>query len=273
MTNATWRAGNVVLVGDAAHTAHFSIGSGTKLAMEDSIALAHAVLAHAPDVTTALARYEEERRPVVERTQRVAQHSLEWFETTRRYVDLDPLELTFALLSRSKQITWENLRRRDPALVERLARGFRRRPSSARPRTASRRPPMFAACPRDAVRTASSSRRCACTLHEGVPGDLTSSTTAPARRRRRPRDGGDDGRLRDAHTPGCAGLWNDATATNAASSISSTARAAGSGSSSPTRKGSTRRMWEAWTARSPRATGPSRRLALPYLPDGQVPTG
>src|SRR6185295_17679552 len=77
--NARWSHGHLVLVGDAAHTAHFSIGSGTRLAMEDSIALARALQAHA-GVPSALAAYEAERRPEVERLQRAAQVSLEWFE-------------------------------------------------------------------------------------------------------------------------------------------------------------------------------------------------
>ena len=86
---ARWRHGNVVLLGDAAHTAHFSIGSGTKLAMEDALALV-ACLHEQPDVpSTALAAYEEERRPVVLSTQRAAQASLEWFENIGQYVGQD----------------------------------------------------------------------------------------------------------------------------------------------------------------------------------------
>ena len=82
--NKSWHAGNVVLAGDAAHTAHFSIGSGTKLALEDAIALSSALLA-APDVGSAFAAYEDERRPVVASLQRAAQTSLEWFEGVARY--------------------------------------------------------------------------------------------------------------------------------------------------------------------------------------------
>ena len=85
----TWRHGNVVLLGDAAHTAHFSIGSGTKLAMEDALALA-ACLHEQPDVDSALAAYEAERRPVVVSTQRAAQASLEWFENLGQYVAPGP---------------------------------------------------------------------------------------------------------------------------------------------------------------------------------------
>ena len=113
---ARWSYGNVVLLGDAAHTAHFSIGSGTKLAMEDALALA-ACLRENPDVPGALAAYEAERRPVVASTQRAAQASLEWFEDLGRYVGQEPLEFAFNLLTRSRRVTYDNLRLRDPEFV------------------------------------------------------------------------------------------------------------------------------------------------------------
>ena len=102
-------------MGDAAHTAHFSIGSGTKLAMEDAIALAWAFHAAAPDAETRdiLQSYEDERRPIVLSTQRAAQASLEWFEGISRYVGQDVDEFGFNLLTRSRRITYENLRLRD----------------------------------------------------------------------------------------------------------------------------------------------------------------
>jgi anthraniloyl-CoA monooxygenase len=99
--NATWRHGNVVLLGDAAHTAHFSIGSGTKLAMEDALALAAGLHEH-PTVEQAAAAYEAERKPVVESTQRAAQASLEWFENIARYTGQHPDQFTFNLLTRSR---------------------------------------------------------------------------------------------------------------------------------------------------------------------------
>jgi len=112
-----WHFDNVVLVGDAVHTAHFSIGSGTKLAMEDVIELAGA-LADQDDVPQALAVYEARRRPVVESTQRAAQTSLRWFETTERYYQkLEPIQFGFSLLTRSLRISHENLRLRDPDYV------------------------------------------------------------------------------------------------------------------------------------------------------------
>ncbi|WP_199896794.1 oxidoreductase [Streptomyces niger] len=116
VTNARWSHGNVVLLGDAAHTAHFSIGSGTKLAVEDALALAACLQEHAalPD---ALAAYEAERRPVVQSTQRAARASLEWFENLAQYVDQPPRRFAFNLLTRSRRVTHDNLRLRDPAFV------------------------------------------------------------------------------------------------------------------------------------------------------------
>jgi anthraniloyl-CoA monooxygenase len=124
--NARWHAGNVVLLGDAAHTAHFSVGSGTKLAMEDAIALAGTLRSGAP-IPEALAAYEAARRPPVESLQRAAQASLEWFESTERYQDTDPIQFAFSLLTRSLRITHENLQVRDPELVERVDRWFAER--------------------------------------------------------------------------------------------------------------------------------------------------
>ena len=121
--NARWHHENVVLIGDAAHTAHFSVGSGTKLAMEDAIALAGA-LAQERTVAAALAAYEAARRPPVESLQRAAQASLQWFEDTERYMDLDPIQFSFTLLTRSLRVTHENLRLRDPRFVAKVDRWF-----------------------------------------------------------------------------------------------------------------------------------------------------
>ena len=121
--NARWHAENVVLLGDAAHTAHFSVGSGTKLAMEDAIALAGALQRYRA-VPEALAAYEAERRPAVESLQRAAQVSLQWFEDTERYMDLEPIQFAFNLLTRSLRITHDNLRVRDPAFVTKVDRWF-----------------------------------------------------------------------------------------------------------------------------------------------------
>jgi len=116
---APWSAGKVVLIGDAAHTAHFSVGSGTRMAMEDAIALKNALTGDG-DLGDALAAYEAERRPKVESLQRAAQASLEWFEHTERYMGLDALQFTCSLLTRSLRITHEDLSARDPALVRRI---------------------------------------------------------------------------------------------------------------------------------------------------------
>jgi len=125
--NESWRRGNVVLIGDAAHTAHFSIGSGTKLAMEDALALA-ACLHEQPGLTlddptpgglgAALAAYEEERRPVVLSTQRAAQASLEWFENLGQYLDQEPMQFAFNIMTRSRRVTYDNLRVRDHEFVD-----------------------------------------------------------------------------------------------------------------------------------------------------------
>ncbi|MGI9006505.1 MAG: bifunctional salicylyl-CoA 5-hydroxylase/oxidoreductase [Streptosporangiaceae bacterium] len=119
----SWRHRNVVLLGDAAHTAHFSIGSGTKLAMEDALALA-ACLNEQPDLGAALAAYEAERRPVVESTQRAAQASLEWFENLGQYTHQDPEQFAFNIITRSRRVTHENLRLRDPEFTARMDAWF-----------------------------------------------------------------------------------------------------------------------------------------------------
>jgi anthraniloyl-CoA monooxygenase len=121
--NERWYHDNVVLLGDALHTAHYSIGSGTKLAMEDAIALVDALTA-TNTVDAGLARFETVRREEVEKTQHAADVSLVWFETPRRFWQLDPLQLSFSLLSRSKQITYENLQRRDEGFVKRVDQWF-----------------------------------------------------------------------------------------------------------------------------------------------------
>ena len=125
LRNQRWHHGNVVLLGDAAHTVHFSVGSGTKLAMEDAVALARA-LVRAPtgDIPAALTAYEAERRPAVESLQRAAQVSLQWFEDTERYMDLVPIQFAFNLLTRSLRITHDNLQVRDPKFVGDVDRWF-----------------------------------------------------------------------------------------------------------------------------------------------------
>jgi anthraniloyl-CoA monooxygenase len=123
IVNQTWVKGNAVLVGDAKATAHFSIGSGTKLAMEDAIALYEA-LQKEGEVKRALATYDTARREEVEKTQHAANVSLAWFEHLQRYWGMAPEQFAFGVMSRSKQITWENLELRDPAYVQGMHRWF-----------------------------------------------------------------------------------------------------------------------------------------------------
>jgi anthraniloyl-CoA monooxygenase len=119
----TWHRGNVVLLGDAAHTAHFTIGSGTKLAMEDSISLAGALERHR-DLEPALTSYELERQPAVERLQRAALDSAAYFENVSRYARFEPVRFAVNLLTRSGRISYANLTQRDPELVRRADAAF-----------------------------------------------------------------------------------------------------------------------------------------------------
>ncbi len=136
-----WSAGNVVLLGDAAATAHFSIGSGTKLALESAVALAEDLHAE-PDMAAAFVKYENARRLEVLRLQSAARNSMEWFEEIERYFHLDPVQFTYALLTRSQRISHENLRLRDPVWLEAAERWFQARAGVSR--DAPVRRPMFA---------------------------------------------------------------------------------------------------------------------------------
>ena len=211
-----WTKGNLVLIGDAAHTAHFSIGSGTKLAMEDAIALRDAFVRHGvQDVPATLAKYEEARKTEVLKLQKAAQTSLEWFENSARYMDQDPVEFTFNLMTRSKRITYENLRKRDPELVRRATERYARAQGRATAAGRATPPPAFVPLAIRGVELANRivvSPMCQYSAHEGVPGDwhlvhlgsraiggaglvLAEATSVSS-----------DGRI----TPGCTGLWNDA---------------------------------------------------------------
>ncbi|HJU93323.1 MAG TPA: FAD-dependent monooxygenase [Pyrinomonadaceae bacterium] len=116
--NQNWFFENVVLIGDALHTAHFSIGSGTKLAMEDAIALAEA-FQKSTDVNEALKSFTAKRRPVIEDYQAAAFESMIWFENASRYMRLSPLELAYSLMTRSGRVTYADLKRRDPDFINR----------------------------------------------------------------------------------------------------------------------------------------------------------
>jgi len=116
-----WHHENVVLVGDACHTVHFSIGSGTKQAMEDVIALA-AACQDEPEVSNALSAYEARRKPVVDELQRAAEASLHWFETADSRMHLAPMDFAMQCMTRSEKLDLDRLRRRDPAFVQRWER-------------------------------------------------------------------------------------------------------------------------------------------------------
>lgn len=167
--NARWSTENVVLVGDAVHTAHFSIGSGTKLAMEDAIALADALRAEA-EIPAALARYEAERRSMTERVQKAAQDSLTWFEGVRRSRALHPTQFAFSLLTRSKKIGYENLALRDPELVNGVRGWFAERAGAS-----AETPPMFTPLRLRSVTLANRvvvSPMCMYSARDGVVGDF-----------------------------------------------------------------------------------------------------
>jgi anthraniloyl-CoA monooxygenase len=137
-----WSHGNVILLGDAAHTAHFSIGSGTKLALEDSIKLAEVLNRPGLPHARALVEYQEERNLEVLKLQNSARNSTEWFETLHRYLHFEPLQFAYSLLTRSQRISHENLRLRDPEWLEGVESWFWQRATQGRSSKAA--PPMFA---------------------------------------------------------------------------------------------------------------------------------
>jgi anthraniloyl-CoA monooxygenase len=140
--NEHWRHENIVILGDAAHTAHFSIGSGTKLAMEDALALAACLHEHG-SVATALEEYETERKAVVLSTQRAAQASLEWFENIEQYTHQDAEQFAFNIMTRSRRVTYDNLRLRDPEFVTRVTEWFAAHEKARGVAPGDVRPPMF----------------------------------------------------------------------------------------------------------------------------------
>lgn len=135
-----WHHENVVLMGDAAASAHFSIGSGTKLALESAIALAD-YIEQEPNLEAAFERYEDARRLEVLRLQSAARNSLEWFEDVHRYLELDPVQFNYSLLTRSQRISHENLRLRDAKWLESAEKWFQKQAGGP---DAPVRPPMFA---------------------------------------------------------------------------------------------------------------------------------
>jgi anthraniloyl-CoA monooxygenase len=144
VNNVRWFDGNAVLIGDAAHTAHFSIGSGTKLALEDAVALAaalrrcHPEPVEGPDRTRAFEEYEAERRIEVLRLQNAARNSTEWFENVARYASLEPEQFAYSLLTRSQRLTHDNLRLRDGEYIANIEAWLSQRAGTSGPV-----PPMF----------------------------------------------------------------------------------------------------------------------------------
>lgn len=177
-----WHHQNMVLLGDSAHTAHFSIGSGTKLAMEDAIALASALEQH-QDLETALNEYELERKAVVEVFQKAARESQAYFETIKRYLALDPMQFTFQLLTRSGRISYDDLRLRDPRFGDMVDRWATQKASSlligensaeVHPQAFFAPPPMFTPM---RLRTLTLPNRLilsplsSCSAFDGIPGE------------------------------------------------------------------------------------------------------
>jgi anthraniloyl-CoA monooxygenase len=277
--NETWHHRNVVLLGDAAHTAHFSIGSGTKLAMEDSIALVKALVEH-QDVAKALVSYEEERRPIVERTQKAAQDSLLWFENVKRYRDLDPTQFAFSLLTRSKRITYDNLRLRDPGFAADVATWFLKSTQSASAAT-STTPAMFTPFRLRELELPNRvvvSPMCMYSATDGTPNDfhfghLTARAAGGAGLvMAEMTNVSREGRI----SPGCAGMylrehvaaWKhivDHVHERSASKIGLQLGHAG-------RKASTKVMWEGSDRPLDSGNWPIMSASpLPYFPDSQIP--
>jgi len=137
-----WSTGNVILLGDAAHTAHFSIGSGTKLALEDAIKLAEVLNRDGLSLEAAMDEYVAERNLEVLKLQNSARNSTEWFETLDRYLHFEPLQFAYSLLTRSQRISHENLRLRDREWLEGVERWFWKRATDGKSNKTA--PPMFA---------------------------------------------------------------------------------------------------------------------------------
>ena len=204
-----WSDGNVVLIGDAAHTAHFSIGSGTKLALEDAVKLAEVLNRADLPIGQALEEYQAERSLEVLKLQNSARNSTEWFETLDRYLDFEPWQFAYSLMTRSQRISHDNLRLRDPDWLGQVERNFWQRATGE----ARAAPPMFAPLALREMRLENRivvSPMATYSARDGVPGDLhlvhygaramggaglvfTEMTCVSP-----------EGRI----TPGCTGMWS-----------------------------------------------------------------
>ncbi len=207
-----WSNGNVILLGDAAHTAHFSIGSGTKLALEDAIKLAEVLNRPNLPLGTALDEYQAERNLEVLKLQNSARNSTEWFETLDRYLHFEPLQFAYSLLTRSQRISHENLRLRDREWLEGVERWFWKRATNGHSNKTA--PPMFAPFKLREMEVANRITVSPMAMYsavDGVPNDFhfvhlgeralggaglvfTEMTCVSP-----------EGRI----SPGCTGMWND----------------------------------------------------------------
>jgi anthraniloyl-CoA monooxygenase len=204
-----WHHKNIVLIGDAAHTAHFAIGSGTKLAMEDALALARVLNDHNGDVQSGLQRYQEEREIEALKLQSAARNRMEWFEHVERYVHLDPEQFTYSLLTGSQRIGHENLKLRDARYVEGVEKWFAACSGVDHPV-----PPMFTPF---TVRGLTLKNRIIVSpmatymAHDGVPNDFHLVHLASRAMGGAAMVGTEmtcvspDARI----TPACTGMWND----------------------------------------------------------------
>ncbi len=283
LKTACWTHENVVLIGDAAHTAHFSIGSGTKLAMEDAASLAGALNAHASQ-GQALASYEKERRPQVESTQRAAQVSLQWFEDTERYMSMEPIQFAFNLLTRSFRVTHDNLKMRDEGFIESVNTWFAQQAevqSGVAVGPSPTPPPMFTPFKlRDLTLTnrVVVSPMCQYCAQDGTPNDwhlvhlgaraqggaalvLTEMTNVSAEAR---------------ISPGCAGIYTEEHVAAWKRIVNfvhlNTSARIGMQLGHAGRKGSTRLAWEGLDRPLPEGNWPIiAPSAIPYFSESQVP--
>jgi anthraniloyl-CoA monooxygenase len=272
---ARWVRDNIVLLGDAKASAHFSIGSGTKLAMEDAIAL-HAAFMAGGDVATCLARFETGRREEVEKIQHAADVSLVWFEHVKRFWNFHPARFAFGVMTRSKAITWDNLLLRAPEFVEEVQQVV----AAETPCGDARNPPMFQPFQLRGMRLPNRvvvSPMCMYSAEEGAPNDfhlihygaramggaglIFTEMTCP----------GPTARI----TPGCAGLWN---ACQQASWTRIVANAHAHGAKMclqlghAGRKGATKLMWDGMDQPLEEGAWPILSAsAIPYFPHSQVP--
>ena len=278
-----WVVENVVLLGDAKSTAHFSIGSGTKLAMEDAIALHRSFHEAGLDVGRALAHFETTRREEVEKTQHAADVSLVWFEQLERFWDFAPLRFAFGLMTRSKAITYDNLALRAPAFVAAVDALVAQElgPLARRRKDGSPVPPAFQPFRMREMTVENRlvlSPMCQYSAQDGLPGDwhlmhygsraiggpgliFTEMTCVAA-----------DARI----TPGCAGLYTDAQEAawarivafvhaNSAAKICLQLGHAG-------RKGASKLMWDGMDRPLEEGAWPIISASpLPYYPESQVP--